>query len=98
MFSKDIMPLMPQEGHHASGERSPARKHLTLFDPVLMKPALVDSFRKMHPKQQLRNPVMFVVYAGGIIVTLLFIQSVIGQGEARPLFIFLNAVWLWFTV
>jgi potassium-transporting ATPase ATP-binding subunit len=42
--------------------------------------------------------VMFVVYIGSIVTTLLWLQAYQGQGEARPGFIFAIALWLWFTV
>jgi K+-transporting ATPase ATPase B chain len=74
------------------------RKSLSLFDPALLKPAIVDSFRKLAPKVQLRNPVMFVVYIGSILTTVLFFQALRGQGEAPTGFIFAIAAWLWFTV
>ncbi|TCG03396.1 hypothetical protein BZM27_48730, partial [Paraburkholderia steynii] len=43
----------------------------SMFDPVIVKPALVDSFRKLAPRTQLRNPVMFCVYVGSILTTIL---------------------------
>uniref|UniRef100_UPI0031CDC13F HAD-IC family P-type ATPase n=1 Tax=Herbaspirillum seropedicae TaxID=964 RepID=UPI0031CDC13F len=69
-----------------------------MFDPKIVKPALADSFRKLSPRAQWRNPVMFVVYLGSILTTLLFIQAAVGQGEAPAGFIFAIAAWLWFTV
>ncbi|MNJ99053.1 Potassium-transporting ATPase B chain [compost metagenome] len=77
---------------------SMTRKNLSLFDSKLIGPAIVDSFKKLNPRAQLRSPVMFVVYVGSIITTLLFIQSITGQGEASPGFILAASVWLWFTV
>jgi K+-transporting ATPase ATPase B chain len=74
------------------------RKTFTLFDPSLLKPAIVDAFRKLSPRQQWRNPVMFVVYIGSIITTALFFQALGGQGEAPAGFILAIALWLWFTV
>src|SRR5258708_797411 len=74
------------------------RKSLTLFDSALVVPAVADSFRKLSPKVQLRNPVMFVVYAGSIMTALLFVQALRGQGEAPTGFILGIAAWLWFTV
>ncbi|MDB5762123.1 MAG: kdpB [Herminiimonas sp.] len=74
------------------------RKSLTLFDSALIGPAIVDAFKKLNPRTQWRSPVMFVVYAGSIITTLLFIQSITGKGEASPGFILAITVWLWFTV
>ncbi|HZV65282.1 MAG TPA: potassium-transporting ATPase subunit KdpB [Telluria sp.] len=74
------------------------RKGLTLFDSSLVGPAIADAFRKLHPRTQLRSPVMFVVYVGSIITTLLYIQALNGKGEASPGFILAISVWLWFTV
>ncbi|WP_239796787.1 potassium-transporting ATPase subunit KdpB [Candidatus Nitrotoga arctica] len=75
-----------------------SRKSLTLFDSTLIGPAIIDAFKKLHPRTQWRSPVMFVVYVGSIITTLLFIQSITGKGEASPGFILATTVWLWFTV
>src|SRR6185437_7454507 len=74
------------------------RKSLSLFDAALLGPALVDSFRKLAPAVQARNPVMFVVYVGSLLTTLLFVQALRGHGEAPAAFIFNIAAWLWFTV
>ncbi len=71
---------------------------LTLFDPALIKPAIRVSFAKLTPRVQWRNPVMFVVYIGSILTTLLGLQALQGKGEASAGFIFAVALWLWFTV
>jgi K+-transporting ATPase ATPase B chain len=75
-----------------------ARKRLTMFDTNLVGPALIDAFKKLGVRTQLRSPVMFVVYVGSIITSLLFVQALFGTGEAPPGFILAVAVWLWFTV
>ena len=74
------------------------RNTFTLFDPKLVKPAIRDSFVKLDPRVQWRNPVMFVVYVGSIITSLLFVQALTGKGEASAGFILAIALWLWFTV
>jgi len=74
------------------------RKTFTLFDPALIKPAVADAFKKLDPRVQWRNPVMFVVYVGSIITSMLFVQAFGGQGEAPAGFILAVALWLWFTV
>ena len=74
------------------------RPSLQLFDSKLVGPAIADSFRKLSPKVQLRNPVMFVVYVGSLLTTVLWLQALRGQGEAPTGFIFAIAAWLWFTV
>jgi potassium-transporting ATPase ATP-binding subunit len=70
----------------------------SMFDPALVKPAIVDAFRKLGPRTQLRNPVMFCVYVGSILTTVLFIAALAGQAEAPAGFILAIALWLWFTV
>ena len=74
-------------------------KQLSLFDTSLIKPALVEAFRKLGLRVQLRNPVMFVVYVGSIFTTGLWMQALFGgQAEAPAWFIGTIALWLWFTV
>src|SRR2546428_3415049 len=73
-------------------------KARSLFDLSIVRQAVVDSFRKLTPRRQVRNPVMFVVYVGSILTTLLWIQALVGKGEAPAWFIFWVSVWLWFTV
>jgi K+-transporting ATPase ATPase B chain len=69
-----------------------------LFDAEIIRQAILDSLGKLAPRRQLRNPVMFVVYVGAILTTLLFVQALVGRGEAPAGFIFWVSVWLWFTV
>jgi len=70
----------------------------SMFDPALVKPAIVDSFRKLAPRTELRNPVMFCVYVGSILTTVLWLAALAGQAEAPAGFILAIALWLWFTV
>jgi K+-transporting ATPase ATPase B chain len=74
------------------------RRGLSMFDRALVVPALADAFRKLDPRVQWRNPVMFVVYIGSILTTGLWIQALGGAGEAPAWFILSVAIWLWFTV
>jgi K+-transporting ATPase ATPase B chain len=69
-----------------------------LFDGPIVKRAIVDSFRKLDPRHQVKNPVMFVVEVGSVLTTALAIQALIGQGEAPAGFIIAISLWLWFTV
>ncbi len=69
-----------------------------LFDAALVQPAVRDAFRKLSPAVQWRNPVMFVVYIGAILISGLWLQALFGNGEAPAWFIGANALWLWFTV
>ena len=67
------------------------RLTLTLYDPALLKPAVADAFRKLDPRVQWRNPVMFVVYVGSAFTTAL----AVAQPEGFTIAV---ALWLWFTV
>ncbi|CAN5368571.1 potassium-transporting ATPase subunit KdpB [soil metagenome] len=73
-------------------------KTFSLLDPALAVPAIGQAFRKLSPRVQWRNPVMFVVYVGSILTTLLWLQALGGDGEAPSGFILAIALWLWFTV
>ncbi|MGF7135199.1 K+-transporting ATPase ATPase B chain [Paraburkholderia sp. EB58] len=70
----------------------------SMFDPALVRPAIVDSFKKLTPRTQFRNPVMFCVYVGSILTTILWIAALGGQAEAPAGFILAVTLWLWFTV
>jgi potassium-transporting ATPase ATP-binding subunit len=73
-------------------------KDKELFDWVIVRPAIWDSFRKLDPRRQFHNPVMFVVLIGSILTSILFVHALFGSGEAAPLFILGVSLWLWFTV
>ncbi len=75
-----------------------SRAPLALFDRKLLGPALLDAVKKLNPRVQWRNPVMFVVYVSTIVTALLFGQAVGGHGEAPAGFIFAITLWLAFTV
>jgi len=74
------------------------RQKLSMFDRAFLWPATLVAFQKLDPRIQWRNPVMFVVYVGSILTTILWVQAGAGAGEAPTWFIGNVAVWLWFTV
>jgi potassium-transporting ATPase ATP-binding subunit len=68
-----------------------------------LRPALVASLRKLDPRVQLRNPVMFVVEVGAMLTTIAVITQIItgdplGGGNETLLFTITVTVWLWLTV
>jgi len=65
---------------------------------MIWRVAIRDAFLRLDPRQQLRNPVMFVVEIGSVFTTILFFQALGGKGEAPAPFIGSVAIWLWFTV
>ena len=60
--------------------------------------AIRSSFVKLSPRTQLRNPVMFAVYLGSILTTLLWVEALLGRSGEPAGFIFAVGVWLWGTV
>src|SRR6185437_11201427 len=81
------------------GERRRASRSLSIFDPAITRRAAGDSFRKLDPRVQLRNPVMFVVLVGAVLTTVEFARSLVdGSLSGDRGFTLLIAIWLWFTV
>ena len=74
------------------------QKQTAFVTKELMLRAVKDSFVKLAPKTQLRNPVMFLVYVSAVLTTALYVCSLFGVADARPGFILAVAVILWFTV
>jgi K+-transporting ATPase ATPase B chain len=75
----------------------------SLLDPEILRPALWESVRKLDPRVQVRNPVMFVVEVGALITTVawllqLFGAGSLGGGHEPGWFTFSITVWLWLTV
>jgi K+-transporting ATPase ATPase B chain len=58
-----------------------------------------ETVRKLAPQIQWKNPVMFVVYIGSIVTSLLWLEAIVGAHQDTPTgFILAIALWLWFTV
>ena len=74
------------------------KKKTTLFDPRIIRRAMIDSLIKLNPRNQIRNPVMFVVEIGSIMTTLLFVHALFVSGSESPGFILHISIWLWATV
>jgi K+-transporting ATPase ATPase B chain len=75
----------------------------SLFDPEIVRPAIVESLRKLDPRVQVRNPVMFVVEIGALITTVAWLIQVfggspLGGGHEPAWFTFSVTVWLWLTI
>ena len=60
--------------------------------------AIKDSFLKLDPKVQVKNPVMFLVYISSILTSVLYVFALFGYKDAAPGFILGTAIILWFTV
>ena len=53
---------------------------------------------KLNPRHQLRNPVMFTVFMGSVLTTVLAVQAIVGSGTESAAFVGGIAAWLWFTL
>ena len=72
-------------------------KAASIWDPRIVRRAIRDSFRKLHPRTMARNPVMFVVEVGSVLTTWRLIQDAIAGGPGLG-FEFQITFWLWLTV
>ncbi|MBV9691013.1 MAG: potassium-transporting ATPase subunit KdpB [Ktedonobacteraceae bacterium] len=78
-----------------------------MFDPTIIRRAIPDSFKKLDPRIQLKNPVMFVVEVGSVVTTIEFVRLLFTAPTAafpravlttETIFVLAVAIWLWFTV
>ena len=76
------------------GEREPR----PLFERAILRRAILNAVAKLSPGHQLKNPVMFTVWVGSALTTVLYFQALFGRGEAPAGFILAIALWLWFTL
>src|SRR3984957_9511255 len=79
------------------------RRAISLFQGDIVKRALIDSVKKLDPRVQVRNPVMFVVEIGSLITTVTWLIQVfggkpLGGGHEPAWYTFTIAFWLWLTV
>ena len=76
-----------------------AKKQTQFAEKDLVRRAVGDSFKKLAPRDQIKNPVMFLVYLSAILTTLLFILSLAGisDGIVSSGFILTVAIILWLT-
>ena len=71
-------------------------KSKKLWSTALIRPAVIDSFRKLDPRFMIRNPVMFVVEVGSVVTSVLLVEETLRH---QPIGFDLQiTLWLWFTV
>ena len=80
-----------------SMELTRGKRARPLFDPPIVKRAIVDSFVKLSPVSLMKNPVMFVVEVGAALTTILLVKTAV-TGGALFGFQLQICLWLWFTV
>jgi K+-transporting ATPase ATPase B chain len=73
-----------------------------LFDPPIVRRALLDAVKKLNPRHQLRNPVMFTVLVGSVLTSVIFVRMLAGSDSSSAAesvwFVLGISLWLWFTV
>lgn len=74
------------------------RKQLALLEPTLVRQALMDAVKKLSPRVQWHNPVMFIVWTGSLLTTVLAIAMGTGHLLGNATFTGAISLWLWFTV
>lgn len=75
-----------------------SRKQMALFEPSLVRQALMDAVKKLSPRVQWHNPVMFIVWIGSLLTTALAIAMGTGHLQGNAMFTGAISLWLWFTV
>ncbi|MGE8686689.1 MAG: potassium-transporting ATPase subunit KdpB [Achromobacter sp.] len=85
-------------GNAVAASSGASERAFGMWSRALLGPAMLESLRKLSPSAQLKNPVMFVVYVGSILTTVLWVMALRGAAEAPAGFILAISIWLWFTV
>src|SRR5260370_22802400 len=75
-----------------------ARKSASVFSRELVLVAIRDSFPKLDPRLQLKNPVMLIVELGSVITTAIFLIDLVRGRHGQLWFVGVIAIWLWLTV
>ena len=82
-----------------SGPPSSHKRKRPLFDPPIVRRAIGDAFTKLNPITMMKNPVMFVVWVGSLVTTIIFIEDLFKTTSGwDKSFVGQIALWLWFTV
>ncbi len=80
---------------------------ISIWDPKIIRAAIPASFKKLDPRVQVKNPVMFVCEVGAVVTTVEFVRLLFTQPSgsitrgtltAQTIFVLAVTVWLWFTV
>src|SRR6266404_2701727 len=77
---------------------------ISIWDPKIIRAAIPASFKKLDPRVQVKNPVMFVVEVGSVVTTVEFVRLLFAQPTAQLprtqlnfeiFFVLAVAIWLW---
>ncbi|HEY6540834.1 MAG TPA: potassium-transporting ATPase subunit KdpB [Ktedonobacteraceae bacterium] len=107
MQTDKIQPELPTDGLEVKQWKTRRKGDLSIWDPRIIRRAIPDSFKKLDPRVQVKNPVMFVVEIGSVVTTIEFVRLLFAQPTAtldrthlnfEIFFVLAVAIWLWFTV
>jgi potassium-transporting ATPase ATP-binding subunit len=76
---------------------TPSKKSRSIWDAAIAKRAVLDSFVKLNPRTLMKNPVMFVVEIGSLLLTIDLLRDLVRHSMSLG-FEFQITLWLWFTV
>jgi K+-transporting ATPase ATPase B chain len=98
-----IPPATPPSQPGRIGRRQAKVRHprgsIALFEPKILRRAVIAAFKKLDPRVQARNPVMFVVEVGSAVTTVEWVRSLLDSHlRGQQGFVLAVALWLWFTV
>ncbi len=107
MQTDQIQPELPTDGLEVKQWKTRRKGDLSIWDPSIIRRAIPDSFKKLDPRVQVKNPVMFVVEVGSVVTTIEFVRLLFARPTAtldrthlnfEIFFVLAVAIWLWFTV
>jgi len=102
-----LMLEIPESELETKPWKTRRKGEISIFDPKIIRRAILDSLKKLDPRWQAKNPVMFVVEVGSVVTSIEFVRFLFtppsatfsrGQLLAETLFVLAVANWLWFTV
>ncbi|HET8839815.1 MAG TPA: HAD-IC family P-type ATPase, partial [Ktedonobacteraceae bacterium] len=105
-MTTDQMPLQTDQ-LETRAWKTRRKGDISIFDPRIFRRAIPDALKKLDPRVQIKNPVMFVVEIGSVITTIEFVRLLFTQPTAtldrtrltfETIFVLAVSIWLWFTV
>jgi K+-transporting ATPase ATPase B chain len=96
--NSQVEPSLPEHELEVKQWKTRGKRGSSIFDPAILRRALLDSLKKLDPRWQLKNPVMFVVEVGSAITSIEFARLLISGAGSETWFVLAVTIWLWFTV
>src|SRR5690242_10391596 len=78
--------------------RRPRQSRSSIFSKELVLQAIADSFPKLDPRRQVKNPVMFIVELGSVMTSALFFIDLARGNTGELWFVAVISAWRWLTM